>query len=142
MKHTTLYTTAAFAALLSVAALGISAGVDSPRTLMSRGDYTAGRKAIEADTRGALARCRDYEGVQKDVCKAEARADERVKKADLLVRYHGTVAATADARLERVRASYGIAKARCGSHKGDQRMECLRAARQDEGKALAQFAAT
>jgi hypothetical protein len=136
MKRSTVFLTSSLAILLSVAALGIGAAVDMPRTLMSRADYSDGKKAIEAESRVALASCRDAEGSAKDICKAEARAEERVKKADLHARYLGTVAAADDARAARTKAAYDVAKARCGIRKGDERTECLSSARQDKGKAL------
>lgn len=141
MKRNTLYITASFAVLVSVAALGISAAVDSPRTLMSKSDYQDGRKSIEATTRAALARCREREAGAKDICKAEVRAQETVTKADLQARYRGTVAAATEARVARVKANYEVAKARCGVHKGDERIECIRAARADQGKSFARLAA-
>ena len=142
MKRTNFYVTASFAALLCVAALGIGAAVDTPRTLMSKGDYTTGRNAIQSETRAALSRCRDQEGAAKDLCKAQVRADERVKLADLQARYHGTVLAAEDARTARAQASYDVAKARCGELKGDNRLGCLRTAREDKGKSLARLAST
>lgn len=136
MKRATVYVTASLALLLSVAALGIGAAVDTPRTLMSRGDYAKGRQAIESETRMVFARCRIESGTARDICKAEARALEREKLADLSARYHGTVAAAADARQARVRAQFDLAKARCSAHAGDARVECLRTAREDRGRGL------
>lgn len=136
MKRSTVYLTIFFAFFLSVAALGIGAAVDSPRTLMSRGDYAQGRKAIEAQTRTVFAGCRTESGTDRDICKAEARADERVKLADLSARYHGTVAAAEDARQARVRAKFDLARARCVTQAGEARVECLRTAREDRGRAL------
>lgn len=136
MKRPTVYITALGAVLISLAALGIGAAVDTPSTLMSRGDYNTGKKAIEAETKVALSACRDAEGTAKDICKAEARAREQMKKADLQARYHGTVAAAEEARLAHARAAYDLAKARCGIEKGEARVECLRSARQDKGKTL------
>jgi hypothetical protein len=137
MNRTTFFVTSGFAVLVSVAAIGIGAAVDTPRTLMSPVDYRVAKHAIEAESRLAIARCRAVEGSDKDICKAEARAAERVKKADLVARYHGTVVAAEEARLARVRASYDVEKARCGLRSGEQRSVCMRAAREGNGKALA-----
>ena len=112
MKRTTVYATYIIAVTASVAALGISAAVDAPRTLMSRADYSDGKRAIEAETRLGLARCREAEGAAKDLCRVQARAEERVKKADLEARYLGTVVAADDARIARTKADYEVAKAR------------------------------
>ncbi len=136
MKKTTLIATLAGALLVSATAFGISAAVDSPRSLMSPSDYSVAKRAIESDIHATLSKCRDQEGQARDVCKAEARADERVRKADLEAEYRGTVAAAADARLARAKASYEIAKARCGDHHGQDKLSCLRSARTDKAKAL------
>jgi hypothetical protein len=128
MKPNTVFLTSSFAIFLSVAALGIGAAVDTPRTLMSRADYSDGKKAIEAETRVALARCRESEGPAKNICKAEARAAERVKRADLQARYLGTVAAADEARAARAKAADDVAQARCGFRQGDKRAECLKLA--------------
>jgi hypothetical protein len=140
MKRTTLLTTSFFALfMLSVAAVGIGAAVDaSPPTLMSRVDYTVARNAIESSARAAMARCRGTRGVERDVCKAEVRAQERVSKADLAARYRGTVAAADEARQARLKAGFEVAKARCGARTGDARLDCLRAARGERSRSLAQ----
>ena len=136
MKRKTFFVTSALALLLSGAAIGIAASVDAPRTLMSPGDYQQSRRAIEAQSRMELARCRTEDALAKDVCKAQVRAQERVLKAQLQARYHGTAASAEDARLARVRGDYEVARARCGAQKGDGRAQCLKAAREDQGRAL------
>jgi hypothetical protein len=137
MKRTTLYATIIGALVLSAAAFGISAAVDAPRSLMAPLDYSTARKAIEGDSRAALAKCRDLEEHAMDICKADARADERIRKADLEAGYRGTVAAAADAKLARAKAEYDVARVKCGGWHGDGKLSCLRSARADKAKALA-----
>jgi hypothetical protein len=137
MKRTTLYATILGAFLVSAAAFAISAAVDSPRSLMSPIDYGIAKKAIEGDIRTVLARCGDLDGQAKDVCKAEAKADERNRKADLEAQYRGTVAAAADARLTHAKAQYDVARVKCGDQHGEDRIACIRSARADKAKALA-----
>jgi hypothetical protein len=136
MKRTTLVAALAGALLVSATAFGISAAVDSPRSLMAPGDYAGARKAIESEARVAVAHCRDQEALTRDLCKAEARADERVRKADLEAQYRGTVAAAAEARLARAKAGYDVARARCSDQRGEDKLSCLRSARADKAKAL------
>lgn len=136
MKRTTMFATLAGALLVSATAFGISAAVDSPRSLMSPVDYSAAKRAIETETHAAIARCRDRDGQARDLCKAEVRADDRIRKADLEAQYRGTVAAAADARLARAKAQYEIAKVRCADHRGEDKLSCLRSARADKAKAL------
>src|SRR2546421_8901619 len=99
-------------ALPSLAALGIGV-MDSPRTLMSPADYVAARKTIEADARLALARCREHTVDNREVCRTEARAQERLLKADLAAQYLGTAAASHEALGVRAKVRYEIARARC-----------------------------
>jgi hypothetical protein len=141
MKRPALYITSFFLLFAaSIAALGIGAAVDSPRTLMSPADYAIGKKAIEAETRQALGRCRTGTGMEREVCKAEARAQERVLRAQLAARYHGTVASVGEVQQARVKAAYDVARARCGTQAGDQRLDCLRAAREVRNRALVESA--
>jgi len=138
MKLATVSFVLFFALFLSLAALGIGAAADLPSTLMSRADYSMAKKAIGAEMRLAMARCRDVQGAERDVCKAEALAGERVKLADLQARYHGTFTSFEKAQQVRAKAAYDIASARCVSRAGDARVECLRAAREDQTRALAE----
>jgi hypothetical protein len=118
--------------------MGLSAAVDSPRSLMDKNEYSQARKAIEADTRLNLSRCRDVEGGAREQCRAQARADERIRKADLEASYRGTVAASNDARLERAKARYDIARAKCADQRGEDKLTCLKDARAEKAKALAE----
>ena len=136
MKRTTLIATIAGAILGSATALGISAAVDSPRSLMSPVDYGASKKAIEGETHAAISKCRDLESQARDLCKAEAKADERIRKADLEAQYRGTVAAAADAKLARAKAQYDLARAKCSDHRGDEKISCMRQARAEKAKAF------
>jgi hypothetical protein len=134
MKNTTLFATLAGALLVSATAFGISAAVDSPRSLMAPSDYSVAKKAIESDVHAAMSKCRDQDGRSRDICKAEARADEMVRKADLEAKYRGTVVAGADARLARAKAQYEVAKTRCAEERSADRLSCLRAARAEKAK--------
>ena len=136
MKRTTLVATIAGAVLVSATALGISAAVDSPRSLMSPVDFGAAKKAIEGEAHAALVKCRSFEDHAKNLCKAEAKADERIRKADLEAQYRGTVAAAADAKLARAKAQYEIARAKCSDQHGEDKISCMRSARADKARSL------
>lgn len=138
MKRSTVVVLCTGAFLFSAAAFGISSHVDSPPTLMSRADYAAARQVIESETRQAVGRCRAIDGAARDLCKAQARAEERVKKADLAARYFGTVAAAEEAKIARVRAEYDLARARCATVAGAERGGCLSAARSEKARAIAE----
>jgi hypothetical protein len=122
----------------SAAAFGLTAQLDSLPTLMSRGDYDVARRVIASETRQALGRCRAVEPAEeRNLCKARAKAEDRVKKADLGARYYGTVAAARDAQQARIRASYDVARAQCGSRVGRDRVTCLAESRRHAAPPLA-----
>lgn len=136
VKRTTLYATAASAVLISLTALGIGMSVESPRSLMSRTDYVEARRTLEAEARLALSQCRPLEGRDKDICRVQARSEDRIRKADLELRYRGTINAQSDLRLARAKAEFEVARVRC-AQRGDEKSACLKAARADMAKALA-----
>ena len=138
IKRSTLYAVLVGALIVSAGAVGLSAAVDSPRSLMDRNEYQQAKKSIEADARLNLSKCRDVEGATREICRAEARADERIRKAELEATYRGTVAAADDARLERAKARYDIARAKCADHRAEDKLSCLKAARTEKAKALAE----
>jgi len=138
VKRSTLYAVLVGALIVSAGAVGLSAAVDSPRSLMDRNEYLQSKKAIEADSRLNLSKCRDVEGAARELCRAEGRADERTRKAELEASYRGTVAAAEDARLERAKARYDVARAKCTDQRGEDRLACLKAARAEKAKALAE----
>jgi hypothetical protein len=138
MQVTTLYASLVGALAVSATAFGISTAVDSPRSLMSPVDYGATKKAIEAQARTALEYCRDREAQEREVCKAEAKAEERVRKADLEAQYRGTVTSVTDARLARAKAQYEVAKVKCAEQRSEGKISCLRSARAEKAKALAE----
>src|SRR5713226_8269650 len=108
MNRASLYATLVGASLVGAAALSISAIVESPRTLMAPVDYEQAKRAIESQARLALGRCRGLEGRERGVCQAQARADERVGRADLEAAYRGTVAAASEARLAHAKARFDV----------------------------------
>lgn len=139
MKRPALYATSfllLFAA--SIVALGLGAAVDSPRSLMSPGDYAAGKRAIEVAARREIGRCRLEPAANRELCKAEARAGERVQRAQLAARYLGTVTAAADVRQARVKARYDVERVRCDVQGQGAVDECLRVARDARNRALAE----
>ena len=139
MKRPALYATSfllLFAA--SIVALGLGAAVDSPRSLMSPVDYAAGKREIEVAARRAIGQCRAEVGANRDLCKAQARAEERVQRAQLAARYLGTAAAAADVRQARVKARYDVERVRCDVDSSGAVSKCLRAARDARDRALAE----
>ncbi len=122
---------------IAVAAFGIGAAVEAPPTLMSREDYRDELRLIEAQWRRALAGCRALERHARNVCRAEVRADDRVRRAELEARYEGTVQAARAASQVRARARFDVARARCLAGEASLRLPCLREARGEGRRSLA-----
>src|SRR3954471_21438146 len=90
---------------LSAAALGLAfATCASAGAMMSKSDYQAAKKSIEADATAAKAKCKAFVANAKDVCMAEAKGSEKVALAQLDESYkpsdktrYGTLVAQANA---------------------------------------------
>ena len=137
MNRASLYAILAGASLVGMAALSISAMVESPRSLMAPIDYEQARRSIESQGRLALGSCRGLEGRDRSVCQAQARADQRVAKAELEAAYRGTAVAASEAKVARARARFDVARARCSDSRGGERVTCVRSARSEKDKASA-----
>jgi hypothetical protein len=105
--------TACLGLVLGLSALHIAAAVDTPPSLMSRTDHALALRSIREDGRLALARCRALPSDEaRLVCRAEARANERIALAALEARYRGTLRAQEQALREQARALHAVAEAR------------------------------
>src|SRR5258708_1069989 len=138
MNRVPLYAILAGASLVGAAALSISAMVEAPRSLMAPVDYEQVRRGIESPARLALGRCRGLEGRERNVCQTQARADERVAKAELEAAYRGTATAASQVKMVRAKARFDVARARCSDSHGGERIACVRSARSDKDKASAE----
>lgn len=136
MKRTTLFLALLLAVTASLAAMGIGAAVDTSRTLMSREDYRDALRGIESASRGAIGQCRSEPTANRELCKAKVRADERVRKAELQARYYGTASAADEVQVARVKAKYDVARAECAVRSTNERLDCLRNAREARAREI------
>jgi hypothetical protein len=89
---------------------------------------------IDAEFEAARERCNDLAGQSRDVCVAEARADRRIRKAEVAARGQGTIKAWYDARIARAEAEFDVEKERCGVKAGADREVCVADARVREAR--------
>jgi len=136
-RRTWLYAGCLGSLLFSAAAFGLSFAVDTPRTLMARSDYVTAREAIAAQARAETGQCRELPPSARDICRAETRANERMRRAELDARYHGTVASAAEVQRVAAKARFDVSRARCNALDAQGRVDCLRSARAEESRALA-----
>ena len=109
----------------------------TPDRTMSKADYKAEKDRIEADYKAANDKCKSLTGNAKDVCHKEAKADEKIRKADLEAKYKGTPQAAYDAQVAKAKARLDIAQEKCEDMKGKEKSACKKQAKADETKALA-----
>jgi hypothetical protein len=119
-------------------AFGIGAALDRPYTLMTPVDYFAARTSIENDSRTALDKCLLLKGSALGVCRAQAQADERIRRAALEADYLGTAEAAESARQAKADALYDVAIAKCDGREGKARLRCLKGASAEKAKSLGQ----
>ena len=106
-------------------------------TGMDRSAYTAERERIEKELKAAKDKCDPMKGNEQDKCKAEAKYNEQVAKADLEMKYKGTSAAAYDAAVKKAKAKHDLDKQKCHDLKGADQSACKKQAKADEKKAIA-----
>jgi hypothetical protein len=110
------------AAALALAFAGSAYAQSTPSSNM--GKPSVDRKAkkaeeekIEADAKAAKAKCDPMKGNEKDVCQAEAKAHEKVAKAELDAKYSNTPRNQRKVEETKAEGEYEVAKEKCESMK-------------------------
>jgi hypothetical protein len=120
-----------------VAALGAGSAAFAAKDLMTRDAYKAEKDRIEAEYKAAKEACNKLSGNAEDVCKAEARGNQRIAEADLDAKNTGTAKARSDGRIVRAEAAYAVAKEKCDDLAGNAKDVCVKEAKAAETKAKA-----
>ena len=120
---------------------------DSAKPAEARTDHKVDRKAkkadedrIEADAKAAKAKCGSLKGNEKDICQAEAKANEKVAKAELEEKYEPSDRHARKVEETKAEGKYEVAKERCESNK-DGAHECKKQAKAEYDKAKADLKA-
>jgi hypothetical protein len=120
----------------SAAAIGIGAAISTAPNTMTQHEYEAALVGIEAARPQSLARCENLPGVEKDICRAEAGAEEMVRIADIEESFRRTQSAARGAQRARIDARYQVARAKCAAQAGLKRDKCLISAHAVRGRGL------
>jgi hypothetical protein len=104
---------------------------------MTKSEYEAGKKSIEADYKSTRAGCDPLAANTKDICVAKAKGIEKVALAELANTYKPTVKARYDARLAKAEADYAVAKEMCDEKSGNAKDVCVKEAKAIETAAKA-----
>jgi hypothetical protein len=149
MKMKTLYAALSGAFLLGAATLApaqtsnapagstVAHPVKNTESSMSA-DYRAQKKQIDDTYKQDKAACKGQSGNAKDVCMKEAKAKEKIAKADLEAQRKGTSHAQYEAAKTRAEQNYDVAKEKCDDQKGAEKSACKKSAKGDYDKALAE----
>jgi hypothetical protein len=118
--------TATLAAI--AAAICLTLGNAAMAKSLSKGEYKAAAKNIEAEYNSAKAGCGPLTANAKDVCMAQAGGRQAVALAQLTAAYQPSQKARNDVRTAKAHAEYSVATQRCGDKAGSEKDACLRKA--------------
>lgn len=141
MRRAIFVALATGAVISSAAALGISAATATDAPTLTRTEYQAGLRAIEAGRDAVLLACDAFGGHERELCRTEAAAVEMVRTADLEARFRRTEQAQRAAQRARIDARYQVDRVRCAAFNGLKRDRCLVHAHATKGRSLLEAAA-
>ena len=95
---------------------------------MTKDEYQAAHKAIDAYYKTAKASCNLTNGNAKDVCLAEAKGKHEIANAENELSYKPTTAHRNDVRTARAKAVYAVAKEKCDDQAGNAKDVCVKEA--------------
>ena len=104
---------------------------------MSKADYKAGKTRISADYKADKAACDSLTANAKDICVQEAKAKEKVARAEIEYGYTGKTADRNKVLVAKAESAYAVAKERCDDLAGNAKDVCVKEAKAVEIKALA-----
>ena len=106
-------------------------------TSMSKADYSTAKTRISADYKTDKAACATLTANAKDVCVQEAKAKEKVARAELEYGYTGKVGDRTKVAEVKAKSAYAVAKEKCDDQTGNNKDVCVKEAKAVEVKALA-----
>ena len=104
---------------------------------MTKADYTATKTRIGADYKSDKAACAPLAGNAKDICVEEAKAKEKVARAELEYGYTGKAGDRNKVAVAKAESAYAVAKEKCDDQAGNAKDVCVKEAKAVEIKALA-----
>jgi hypothetical protein len=96
---------------------------------VTKDQFHAREKGIEAEYKAAKAGCETLAGNTKAICEAEAKGKAHVAKADLKAQYQPSAKHTHGARVARAEADYELAHKRCDDKAGNDKDVCVKEAK-------------
>jgi hypothetical protein len=124
-----------------VAVISIGASVNVEPEGANRAQYQAALAGIEAARPHVVARCEQAAASSRELCRAQADADEMVRVADIEANFRRDREATRGAQRARIEARYQVERAKCAALGGFKRDRCQISAHAARGRALLEAAA-
>lgn len=104
---------------------------------MSAADYAGARDRIAAEYKAATAACDKLAGNARDVCREQAKGQEKVASAELEYNRSGEPKDAARLAETRADATYRVARERCDERQDRDKEVCIAEAKTAHTKALA-----
>jgi hypothetical protein len=125
--------------MISVVAVaaGLALGTAAMAEGLTKAQYEAQEKRIEADLKVATGACNSLAGNTKDICVAEAKGKAHVAKAELTATDKPSSKHTYAVREAKAEADYTVAAERCDDKAGTDKDVCVKEAKAAKVRALA-----
>ena len=104
---------------------------------MVKAEYKEGKTRISDTYKADKAACAAMAGNAKDICVEQAKAKEKVERADLEYSYTGKAKDQNKVLVAKAESSYAVAKERCDDKSGNDKDVCVKEAKAVKAKALA-----
>jgi len=104
---------------------------------MTKAEYQAGKTRISADVKADKAACVLLADNAKDICIEEAKAKEKVARAELKYGYTAKSSDRNKVLVAKAEADYAVAKEKCDDQSGNAKDVCVQEAKALKTKALA-----
>ncbi len=104
---------------------------------MTRTDYTASKSRIGDEYTADKKACSSQSANAKDICVQEAKAKEKVARAELEFSYTGTAKDQTKVAVTKAESAYAVAKEKCDDQSGNGKDVCVKAAKAIEVRGLA-----
>jgi hypothetical protein len=108
--------------------VGLAFGSVAMAGNMSKSEYTAAKKDIEAEYKSAVKGCEPLVAHAKDACMVQAKSKQSLAQADLAATYKPSAQTRYDARIAKAKGDDAIAKDKCQSLAGNDKDVCLKQA--------------
>ena len=96
---------------------------------MTKDEYKTQKDRIEADYKAGRAKCSTMKDNARDICQAEAKATEKVARAELEAQYKPSARNEQKIKDAKADAAYDVAKDKCDELKGDAKNTCVKDAK-------------